>query len=108
MKIAKKDALLWFRFFASLPEGEQLTPRQTEIAMAVLRQIEIAEEGRLQALKARIPGIKSVKGRTEYVGPEDKFPRGCLSCLTGSGLSAVRRTNRCNLRCPFCYDYGAL
>ena len=27
MKIAKKDALAWFRFFASLPEEEMLAMR---------------------------------------------------------------------------------
>ena len=108
MKIGKKDALMWFRFFAALPEDESLTVRQTEIAYAVLRQIEAAEEARLDALRAGIPGLKSLKGRTYYVGPDDCFPRGCVSCLMGSGLGAVRRTNRCNLNCPFCYDYGAL
>ena len=42
------------------------------------------------------------------MGDAAKFPKGCRSCLTGSGLSAIRRTNRCNLQCPFCYDYGEL
>ncbi len=46
--------------------------------------------------------------RTLYIGPEERFPRGCRSCLLGTGLSAVRRTNRCNAACPFCYDYGVL
>ncbi len=108
MKIGKKDALMWFRFFASLPEDESLTVRQTEIALAVLRQIEVAEEHRLDELRKAIPNLKTMKGRTYYVGPEELFPKGCLSCLFGSGLGAVRRTNRCNLQCPFCYDYGVL
>ncbi|MBQ7183606.1 MAG: radical SAM protein [Clostridia bacterium] len=108
MKISKKDALMWYRFFAELPEDEYLTVRQSEIAYAVLRQIETAEEARLKKLREAIPGLKSLKGRTYYVGPDDKFPRGCVSCLMGSGLGAVRRTNRCNLNCPFCYDHGAL
>ena len=108
MKISKKDALMWYRFFAELPEDEYLTVRQSEIAYAVLRQIETAEDHRLDALRGAIPGLKSLKGRTYYVGPDDKFPRGCVSCLMGSGLGAVRRTNRCNLNCPFCYDHGAL
>ncbi len=108
MKISKRDALLWFRFFSQLPEGEELTPRQTEIVYAVFRQIELKEEARLEELRRAIPGLKSLMGRTQYVGPEELFPGGCRSCLTGTGLGAVRRTNRCNLRCPFCYDYGAL
>ncbi len=122
MKISKKDALLWFRFFSSLPEGEVLGCRQQEIALAVFSQIERAAEARFQALLAEIPGLKGVlpgreKGEpvkpglpccTLYVGPEENFPLGCRSCLLGTGLSAVRRTNRCNAACPFCYDYGVL
>lgn len=30
------------------------------------------------------------------------------SCLLGTGLSAVRKTNKCNLVCKFCYNYGEL
>ena len=108
MKISKADALMWFRFFAELPEGETLTVRQQELAMAVLRQLELAAQARFDRAAAEIEGLKSMKGRTFYVGDEKRFPKGCLSCLFGSGLSAVRRTNRCNLNCPFCYDYGVL
>ncbi len=108
MKISKADALVWFRFFASLDEDEPLGPKQTEIAYAVLRQIERAEEKRQKDLMDLIPGLKRLKGMTDYVGEEKYFPRGCLSCLKGTGLSAVRRTNRCNLACPFCYDFGCL
>ena len=108
MKISKKDALLWFRFFAELPEEEELLPRQQEIALAALRQIEVAVEARRDAKLARIPGLKSLAGRTLYVGPDDRFPRGCRGCLTGTGLCAVRKTNKCNAKCKFCYDYGEL
>ena len=108
MKISKKDALTWFRFFDALPEGEELLPRQQEIAFAALSQLEDAAEARHAALEARIPGLQSLDGRTLFVGDPEKFPQGCRSCLTGTGLSAVRRTNRCNLACPFCYDYGCL
>jgi len=122
MKISKKDALTWFRFFAELPEDQPLGNRQMEIALAVFAQIETAAEARQHALIAQIPGLKAVvPGRgpgvpwepglpacTLYVGPDDRFPRGCRSCLLGSGLSAVRRTNRCDAACPFCYDYGCL
>ena len=108
MKIPKKDALLWYRFFASLPEGEELLPRQQEIALAVLSQLEDAAEARFAALAAEIPGLRSFGGRTYYVGDPARFPAGCRSCLAGTGLSAVRKTNRCNLACPFCYDCGCL
>ena len=33
-RISKKDALNWFRFFASLPEDETPGCRQQEIALA--------------------------------------------------------------------------
>ena len=108
MKISKKDALMWFRFFAQLEEDEPLGPRQTEIVYAALGQIELAEEKRQRDLMAQIPGLKSLQGRTLYVGEDSRFPKGCRSCLLGSGLSAVRRTSKCNLNCPFCYDYGVL
>ena len=109
MKISKADALAWFSFFAQLQEaGEELTVKQQEIALAVLRQLELAAAARREAIARQIPGLKSMRGRTGYVGDESRFPKGCLSCLFGSGLSAVRKTNRCNLRCPFCYDFGVL
>ena len=108
MYISKEDALSWFEFFAQLPEDEPLSPRQQEIALATLSQIEIAEAARIDALRSQIPDLKSLEGRSFYVGEDARFPRGCRSCLTGTGLSAVRRTNRCNLRCPFCYDFGEM
>ena len=122
MKIPKKDALNWFRFFASLPEEESLGCRQQELALAAFAQIETAVEARRAEMLRAIPGLKAVlPGHPEgvpwspdlpactlYVGPAEHFPAGCKSCLLGSGLSAVRKTNRCNAACPFCYDYGLL
>ena len=108
MRISKRDALLWFRFFAELPEDEILSPRQEELKYAVLRQLEDAAALRRQPLLDRLNRAKSLDGRTLYVGPDERFPAGCRSCLLGTGLSAVRRTNRCDARCAFCYDYGQL
>lgn len=110
MKISKADALTWFRFFAALPEDQLLGCRQQEIALAVFSQIELAVEHEQQKLLSEIKGLKGLgdEPRSLYVGPDDFFPRGCRSCLLGSGLSAVRKTNRCNANCPFCYDYGVL
>jgi len=108
MKISKKDARIWFEFFAALPEDEELTSRQQEIAYAALAQIEAAVEDRNARLMAEIRGLKSLEGRTYYVGDESRFPPGCRSCLLGTGLSAVRKTNTCNLECRFCYNYGEL
>ena len=108
MKISKQDALIWFSFFAELPEDEELLTRQQEIAYAVLSQIEEAVEHRHAELLSRIPGLKTLEGRTFYVGDDARFPKGCRSCLLGTGLSAIRKTNVCNLNCPFCYNYGEL
>ncbi len=108
MKISKRDALLWFRFFAQMPEDEPLMPHQRELAYAVIAQIETAAEARFDSLMREIPHLKSLNGRTYYVGSDEKFSKGCRSCLTGTGLSAVRKTNKCNMQCPFCYDYGML
>ena len=53
MKISKQDALTWFRFFAELPEDEDLLPHQQEIAWAVFSQIEEAVDDRFRRLKAQ-------------------------------------------------------
>lgn len=108
MKISKKDAIIWLEFFASLPEEEQLSPRQQELLLAALAQIEDAVEARNAEAESAIAHLRSLDGRTLYVGNPDKFARGCKSCLLGTGLGAVRKTNRCNAKCPFCYDYGVL
>jgi pyruvate formate-lyase activating enzyme-like uncharacterized protein len=108
MKISKQDALAWFEFFAVLPEDEELRAKQQEIAYGALSQIEAVVDKRNEELLAQISGLKTLENRTLYVGPEEKFPQGCRSCLLGTGLSAVRKTNRCNLECNFCYNYGQL
>ena len=108
MKISKRDAYTWFQFFASLPEDEELMNYQKEIAFSVLSQIELAVQKRHEDLKKEIKTLKSLSGRSLYVGPDDKFSAGCKSCLTGSGLTAIRKTNKCNIQCRFCYNYGEL
>lgn len=108
MKISKKDALTWFEFFASLPDGEELMAKQYEIVYAVLAQIEEAIDERNERLMSDIKGLKTLAGRTYYVGDDSKFANGCRCCLTGSGLTAIRKTNKCNIECKFCYNYGEL
>ena len=54
MKISKKDARMWFEFFAALPEEELLGPKQQEIAYAAFAQIEVAVDARNEALMAQI------------------------------------------------------
>ena len=73
MKISKRDALMWFSFFAQLDEEEPLMPRQLEIALAVLSQIELAQEKRIAERRAQIPGLQTIAGRTYFVGDEAKF-----------------------------------
>ena len=108
MKISKKDALLWFSFFAQLDEEEELLPKQMELVYATFAQIEDAIDARNEKLMAEIKGLKSIGGRTYFVGPEEKFAKGCRSCMTGTGLTAIRKTNKCNIQCKFCYNYGEL
>lgn len=108
MKISKKDALTWFEFFASLPEDECILTHQQEIVYAAFAQIEAAIDHRNDGLMSEIEHLKTLSGRTYFVGNDNKFPRGCRSCLLGTGLSAIRKTNKCNLACRFCYDYGEL
>lgn len=108
MKISKRDALAWFEFFAALPEDEEIQVHQQEIILATFAQIEEAVDHRREQLMAQIRHLKTLQGRTYFVGDESRFPRGCRSCLLGTGLSAIRRTNTCNLECRFCYNYGEL
>ena len=108
MKISKKDARLWFSFFAQLPEDEPLLPRQQELVYAAFAQIEAAVNERDRQLMCQIQNLKSLENRTFYVGRDEKVPQGCKSCLLGTGLSAIRKTNKCNIECKFCYNYGEL
>jgi len=108
VKISKKDALLWFEFFSMLPEDEELMVKQQEIVYATFAQIEAAVEYRNNMLMSEIKGLKTLENRTYFVGDESKFSKGCRSCLLGTGLCAIRKTNKCNLRCKFCYDYGEI
>ena len=108
MKISKQDALSWFEFFAMLPEEEELMVKQQEIIYATFAQIEAAINDRNNKLMAEIKVLKSLQNRTLYVGKDNKFSRGCRSCLMGTGLTAIRKTNKCNIQCKFCYNYGEL
>ncbi|HAG42814.1 MAG TPA: radical SAM protein [Clostridium sp.] len=108
MKISKSDALIWFDFFAQMPEEEELSIKHKEIIYATFAQIETAIDHRNDILMSEIKSLKSLENRTFFVGNEDKFSNGCRSCLLGTGLSAIRKTNTCNIECKFCYNYGEL
>ncbi|MCB2288564.1 radical SAM protein [Clostridium sp. CS001] len=108
MKISKNDALIWFEFFSQLTEEEEIDVKHEEIIYATFAQIEAVIENRNDKLIAEIGSLKTLENRTLFVGNEDKFPKGCRSCLLGTGLNAIRKTNKCNLECKFCYNYGHL
>jgi len=108
MKISKKDALIWFDFFSQLPEEEEISIKHEEIIYSTFAQIEAAIDYRNDMLMSEISSLKTLSNRTSFVGNESKFPQGCRSCLLGTGLSAIRKTNKCNLECKFCYNYGEL
>lgn len=108
MKISKQDALIWFDYFSQLPEQEELSTKHEEIIYATFAQIEAAVDQRNETLMVEIKNLKTLENRTYFVGKENKFPQGCRSCLLGTGLSAIRKTNKCNLECKFCYNYGEL
>jgi hypothetical protein len=108
MKISKKDALMWLEFFSQYSEEEEMSAKQEEIIYSTLAQIEAAIDHRNEMLMLEIGNLKNLENRTFYVGNENKFPKGCRSCLLGTGLSAIRKTNKCNLECKFCYNYGQL
>ena len=108
MKISKQDALIWFDFFSQLPEQEGISTKHEEIIYAIFAQIEAAVDQRNETLMSEIKNLKTLENRTFFVGKESKFPQGCRSCLLGTGLSAIRKTNKCNLECKFCYNYGEL
>ena len=80
MKISKKDALMWLEFFAELPDYEEILPNQQEIILATLAQIETAVEARNEALKAQIPGLKSLDNflREQVIAGSDILIHGDL------------------------------
>lgn len=108
MKISKNDALIWFDYFSHMPEDEGLSVKHEEIIYATFAQIEAAVDHRHDELMAEIKNLKTLENRTSFVGNESKFAQGCRSCLLGTGLSAIRKTNKCNIECKFCYNYGEL
>jgi len=99
---------MWFEFFSMLPEDEELSSIHEEIVYSTFAQIEEAVDHKHHQLMSEIKDLKNLSQRTFYVGNDDKFPKGCKSCLIGTGLSAIRKTNTCNLECKFCYNYGQL
>jgi pyruvate formate-lyase activating enzyme-like uncharacterized protein len=108
MKISKSDALIWFDFFAQMTEEDEISTKHEEIIYSTFAQIEATINHRNDKLMSEITNLKTLNNRTIFVGNESKFAKGCRSCLLGTGLTAIRKTNKCNLECKFCYNYGEL
>ena len=85
MKISKRDALMWFRFFAELPEGEPLPPHQQEIALATFAQIEAAEDARIAQLQAQIPQPSVAGGAHVLRRRRGELSRGLSLVSAGHG-----------------------
>ena len=85
MKISKKDALMWFEFFAALPEEEELMPHQQEIALAALAQIETAVNKRREAMAAKNRGAGKPIRADVFRGGSGEVPARLLLLSAGNG-----------------------
>lgn len=104
MRISKKDALEWFSYLSSLSgDKTEVYKRYSKIIESTIRQIELSVNKKHKDMQNEIDGLKDLKGRTFFVGDQQQFPKGCVSCLFGDGLGGIRKTNKCNLLCKFCY-----
>ncbi|MGL4989156.1 MAG: radical SAM protein [Cetobacterium sp.] len=104
MKISKKDALEWFNYLSSLSgDKTEVYKKFSPIIDSTMRQIELAVNKKHEDMKKEILDLKDLKGRTFFVGDQQSFPKGCVSCLFGDGLGGIRKTHQCNLLCKFCY-----
>lgn len=109
MKISKKDALEWFEALCEIPSDySDVFDEFDEIIKSTYRQIERSVMADISDMQSKIKNLKTLGGRTYYLGDPEKFPPGCTSCLTGSGLGSVRKSHACNLNCSFCYYYDSM
>ncbi len=109
MKISKNDALEWFKVLCEIPSDySDVFEEFDEIITSTSRQIERAVMADINERQSKLKNLKTLKGRTYYLGDFEKFPPGCISCLTGSGLGSVRKSHQCNLNCTFCYYHDSM
>lgn len=109
MKISKKDALEWMEYLSFLSEKKiDVYFKYESLINSIFKQIEISIQDKNDKIKSSIKNLQSLDNRTFFVGDLEKFPKGCHSCLFGKGLGAIRKTNKCNLKCKFCYYYDNL
>lgn len=109
MKISKIDAIEWLKFLSDLPEDKEwILTKYEEIVLSIFSQIEKVVEGENNKLISQIKSFNILNGQTYFVGDKKKFPKGCMSCLMETGINPIRKSNKCNLKCKFCYHYGNL
>ncbi len=109
MNISKEEAIKHFEDFDLLVKTNKKIPKESnEIISCILWKIENTIEQRNEVLMSEIKTLKRLENRTLYIGDIEKFPKGCYSCLCGNGLNTIRKTNKCNLECKFCYYFGKL
>jgi len=89
-------------------DREEMYRIHGEAIYNVYYQIENTVKHLNNEILKEISNIKTLRNRTIYVGDDNKFPNGCRECLLGYGLIPVRKTNKCNLDCKFCYYHGTL
>ena len=103
MNISKKNAIEWFEFLSSLPgEKKEICGIYENVIGSVYRQIELSVNEMHKKMKEELKTLQTLKERPYFVGNKDKFPKGCVSCLFGTGLGGVRKTNKCNLNVSLC------
>lgn len=108
MKINKENAYKLFRNLASNQNKNDIYLKNRGMIKAIFNQIEENVEQMQNEVMKKIVNLQELQNRTLFVGEPNKFPKGCLSCLCGDGLNSIRKTNKCNLECKFCYYYGEL
>lgn len=109
MKISKTDALNWFEYLCSLSDDRAIMcSKYEEVIVDTFSQIEKMVIHRNNDMMSKIKNLRTLGKRTYFVGNEKKFSKGCRSCIEGSGLTTIRKTNKCNASCKFCYNYGML
>lgn len=109
MNISKKDAIEWFEYLASVPGPKyEICEKYEGIIGSIFRQMELAVNYKIKKMQDEIKNLQDMRGRTYFIGDKNRFPKGCISCLFGTGLGGVRKTNRCNLACKFCYYHDNL
>lgn len=108
MKINRKDAYQLFENLANNQCENAFKLKYEDTIKAIFWQIEENVEKMQNKVIKEIQNLKKLHNRTLFVGELNKFPKGCISCLCGDGLNAIRKTNKCNLQCKFCYYFGEL